>query len=102
MSRRAHGLGWNYPAGAENDPAAPWNIPADDRPSCHSCEDRPSTDDEDGLCDVCREEAEEQREAIWNEYQRQREDDYPEPDDLATEALIDRADEARKERKEER
>ena len=39
-------FGWNYPAGAENDPAAPWN--QRDPEACETCED--------GLvvCAVCK------------------------------------------------
>lgn len=49
-------LGWSYPAGAENDPNAPWNLPEYER--CEICGD--TFEDEDDrqscgceFCEVC-------------------------------------------------
>ena len=47
-------FGWDYPAGAENDPRAPWNQP---EPICDQC----GCDEEDCECDP--DEIEGQREA---------------------------------------
>lgn len=41
MSRNP--LGWDYPAGAENDPNAPWNQP--DIEACDDCGDEHDPDD---------------------------------------------------------
>ena len=44
-------LGYNYPAGAEHDPSAPWNQPDD----CEACEGTGQVADADGPdeCQVC-------------------------------------------------
>jgi len=47
-------FGWNYPAGAENDPAAPWN--QKDAEECRECEGHGTKinhDGSDGVCPVC-------------------------------------------------
>jgi len=48
-------FGWSYPAGAENDPNAPWN--QDDTEYCSKCDEEASCDD-DGLCEDCAEKLE--------------------------------------------
>lgn len=44
-------FGYNYPAGAEHDPSAPWNQPDD----CEACEGTGQVADADGPdeCQVC-------------------------------------------------
>ena len=45
-----HGpFGWDYPAGAENDPRAPWNQP--DQPQCEICGIEYQEFDDDGIAD---------------------------------------------------
>lgn len=44
MSRNP--LGWSYPAGAENDPNAPWNI--EDPERCERCDETFEEFDDDG------------------------------------------------------
>ena len=58
-------FGWSYPAGAENDPSAPYNDPGDgpcDHCGHEGCEcmycpacDEPSDELVNGLCPHCRE-----------------------------------------------
>lgn len=46
-------FGWNYPAGAEFDPNAPWNQPDTPPCQCDECDDV-SNDDFDGAeCGMC-------------------------------------------------
>jgi hypothetical protein len=47
MSRQTD-WGWEYPAGAANDPNAPWNNPNDERPE----RDEPSDDDGPDMWDI--------------------------------------------------
>lgn len=56
MSRNI--FGWDYPAGAANDPNAPYNQDAD---YCSKCEEEASIND-DGLCEVCAEKKEKENE----------------------------------------
>ena len=47
------GLGYNYPAGAEHDPSAPWNM--EDADDCETCNGRGSIGDGDDTdeCPAC-------------------------------------------------
>jgi len=53
MSRNV--FGWDYPAGAEHDPRAPWNEP----PECEACDGEGvvtcSDCDGAGMCETCSE-----------------------------------------------
>lgn len=51
-------FGWHYPAGAENDPNAPWNLPDADEPvKCKTC--KRTLDEVDGNpCGYCEARAE--------------------------------------------
>lgn len=56
MSRNI--FGWDYPAGAANDPNAPYN---QDVERCLKCEEEASCND-DGLCEECAEKLKEKKE----------------------------------------
>ena len=47
-------FGWNYPAGAENDPLAPWNAAEIDL-YCPECGDHDENADEGDTCSECEE-----------------------------------------------
>jgi len=52
MSRNP--FGWNYPAGAEHDPNAPWNQVEPDVEECPECEGSGTIwDDQELTCDTC-------------------------------------------------
>jgi len=52
VSRRSV-FGWHYPAGAENDPNAPWNQP--DESEMDECECGNMKHEEASYCDECHE-----------------------------------------------
>lgn len=45
-------FGWAYPAGAENDPDAPYNLPEGELDDCEEC-GFPPDDDEQIWCRAC-------------------------------------------------
>lgn len=62
-----HPFGWDYPAGAENDPNAPWNQTEDHYPTCKTQKD------EEADCDCDKIEASDR--AAFAEQRRDLEDD---------------------------